>query len=1818
MPGFEDARRAYGDARIARDRAEESLRAAIADAKRAERAAAEGVRHEKRRRASQRPIAAEIKRALAAARRDMRAAERALTRAQRDFFAVAADPRRDIGKLPDTDPFLLFPLRLETRFKGDALLVRIYPDSLLSNSFEERLSQSELGNAKRYWIDDWRADGDEALRRAALAALVAAHGAGRARWIVKSFAPLNGADAPQKNDGAAVIVVLVETPLPAAERDGVADYIGRLWTAKKDPALMRAAEDFLDAKFGPARAAQIRKNLTPANLSDRPRADPPPSPPMRVAFLQFPPDPSTREAAWTAPPRAEPMPDRFVLVLKRGGLRREVLGEPVRAPLHTGFDPSGVTGAVKQSGATIEFPADTRWMADFDEAVKAGMAFRVPLDGEERASGFDRLYAIGLTLSEDAKSGKARLDRFVEHRLYSAAGFEIVPQGTPTNNTEEGDSGFSFAEDSDAVFDAIDGPGFFLETPERAHKSDGQWLAETIGLDMEIAKRILHAGGRDQAIVHAMNTALWPATIGHHLQSLLAPVLSRKTIARTRRFFIDHVSGAGRAPAIRIGRQPYGVLPVTAFDRTVWLRPEADHPQADRFLMEVKRLLDDMEGRFRKFAAGVAQAGGGDAPQQTLLDILGLHPASVEFHSRYGQSAAQIASLLGIGGLTWSSIAQGPSLQANLQAFLRRLGYVGDALPRVANIFFHAMQHVLDGGVVCAEPRKPGFETEHVSYLKWLVEAGGSSVEALRLQKDIPGGVPKALLYILLRHALLLAYSEAAGEAHLRLDGFDEGQLRLLLREEALPHVRRIRPAALASESRWEALYRIERKISGDEQVSVAEFLAKNIGALNETEALAEQLKALETLISGVRPQLERAFAEHIDLCAYRFDAWALAIPRIQLERMNERRGVYLGAYGWLEDVRPAGGGLVRARLGSEITALLDPEGRLAPLMVDPANGGLIQAPSLNQAVTGAILRNAYMAADSDAERESIGVNLSSERVRKALQLADGMRQGQRLNALLGYHFERGLHDRFAEAETDQFILDLRLALPLDSGRLNDTRAQPGEAGKVEARNVVDGLKLVEQMRRTGIRSYPFGLAIPASPISAAQRKVIESEAAKLEDLHDALGDLVLAEAVQQSVQGNFDRVASSLDAFAKGEAPPEPDVVRTPSTGVSILHRVAIHLDPDAAPDALPGASPRAIAEPAVNAWLAAALPLLARIGCQARWIDPASGLAHLADVTLDDLGLAPIDLAYVFEAEELSSFGALDDLVAERVVAANLGAFRTDAALDIRYMAPPTGGVSLFEAAALIRPLAALVKSARPLRPGDLMLEGEAALGVEDALTFDASGLDSGLATLEALIADMKDVESKAKAAQADAETTHQSAVAAVDALVAQACALARRSTAFGLPQSRPGRYRDAARRIFAGVMRSATGLADDWAARLAGCDGALAGLPGADDEDTIAILRRAETELPLTALSGATTPAQLEAAVRAASTALAARIAALQALAATQARSIDEVLTTLEAILSDARFATKVTTTALRAEIGAFVLEAEATVAAVREIAIKRAATAALKLTTAQNAAGEARVNLLDEAAKALFGEGFRIVPQFELPAQTRAEFDHALAAARAGETFKYLTDTLKTPFPLDEWLYGVARVREPMRHAETATILAEAFGVAMPRLEALQFPFRPGDSWLGLDFPKDYDIDRARLLYTAHFAAPPARAFRGLLIDEWTEVIPGIRREAGVGEENVHMQTTGVSFHFDRPNAEAPQSLLLVTPASWSGKWEWEDVTGALEWTFDLTRLRAVEPDKIHDPALSHLLPAAVMAAAAREVTISAVLAANVDVPKFLRE
>src|SRR5262249_46977809 len=153
----------------------------------------------------------------------------------------------------------------------------------------------------------------------------------------------------------------------------------------------------------------------------------------------------------------------------------------------------------------------------------------------------------------------------------------------------------------------------------------------------------------------------------------------------------------------------------------------------------------------------------------------------------------------------------------------------------------------------------------------------------------------------------------------------------------------------------------------------------------------------------------------------------------------------------------------------------------------------------------------------------------SSERVRLALGVFEGMREGQSLAALLGYQFERGLHDRH-DVEVDGFIYDLRKAFPLSSDRLSSTKTgATDELGRklsardVEARNVIDGLALVEHIRATSNSSYPFGVAgLPSAP--PAQRVAIDAEAARIANIADAVADVAMAESVHQVAQGNYDR----------------------------------------------------------------------------------------------------------------------------------------------------------------------------------------------------------------------------------------------------------------------------------------------------------------------------------------------------------------------------------------------------------------------------------------------------------------------------------------------------------------------------------------------------------------------------------------------------------------------------------------------------------------------------------------------------------------------
>ena len=83
-----------------------------------------------------------------------------------------------------------------------------------------------------------------------------------------------------------------------------------------------------------------------------------------------------------------------------------------------------------------------------------------------------------------------------------------------------------------------------------------------------------------------MHTVLWPATWGYFLSQMLGVggvnenPLTDDDIAWVRIALIEHVRAAGPLPAVRVGKQPYGVLPVTSLD--AWKPSAAQAPEAGR------------------------------------------------------------------------------------------------------------------------------------------------------------------------------------------------------------------------------------------------------------------------------------------------------------------------------------------------------------------------------------------------------------------------------------------------------------------------------------------------------------------------------------------------------------------------------------------------------------------------------------------------------------------------------------------------------------------------------------------------------------------------------------------------------------------------------------------------------------------------------------------------------------------------------------------------------------------------------------------------------------------------------------------------------------------------------------------------------------------------------------------------------------------------------------------------------------------------------------------------------------------------------------
>ena len=1760
------------------------------------------------------------------------------------------DPRKGIGKLSTDSPLVLLPVRIETRFTnvGSAeqprhqLWVRIYPDDCSIDTFEDALSDAEVANAKLYWQGIWRAGGIEADERAAWRSLVSAHGSGRAGYILDNYQPANPNEKPLKaNPSDEILVIGTHTPLPAAEADAIGTYWQAIWVAGEDTVERQTAAEALTTAVGAGRAEALQSEYVPFNLADIPTAPATRASVARsTAFVVFPPDPPAKQWSWSQAPQVKQLPERFVVLGYSGETQTlEAVGSPVKTPLHVGPDPSVEPHeTIHPEGEELVVPEELRWLVDFDAAVAVGMGIAIDIDPEQARAGFDRLVVFGVQLEPSAAQGRQALEELLQHHHAGLGGLEILPQGTPTHNTTGKSSGYGRGDDSDteASFDDRQAMPLFAPTSEPLGKRDGQVLSEALGIDPAILQGVHGAGGEDQLCARAMQCALWPATGGYWMDKMLTPTFGDEIVAQARWFFANHVRGRGAVPALRIGGQPYGIMPTTAFSRISWLsepREELSAGEARPFMAGLLRLLREIDGDWKTMAEGAAYVGKPGDAHQTLLDVVGLQSGSVEYRWRYSESLTEIYNIINLWGLGpdfWQAL-EALALQASGEELLARLGYSG-AMPEIIDHAFlndsGLIENLIDDHPLSETEPIRAYTEDNRNYMTWLIDAANTSLDALREEQGFSGGrSPQMLLYLYLRQSLLMGYYDTSYELHRSAGFLSAAELAAMKPEPNFIHVEE---SASTSESRYAALYKTESRITSSPTLLVADYIAQHLEVLPEAAGLVEQLQALSALAEAPTAQLERLFAEHVDTCSYRFDAWLLGLVNVQLEAMRgssgassestgqeadtgtreqqqpppPQGGLYLGAYAWVEDLRPSETRLEPVQLSSELEPTFGAGAEQLLRYAD--NGGYLLAPSLTHARTAAVLRSGYLANATPENPETMAVNLSSDRVRVALSLLEGIRGGQSLGALLGYNFERGLHDDHDLAEVDKFIYPLRKAFPLVANSLASTSEPDVSIEAIEASNVLDGRKLANKIRESDQAGYPFGVKdLPEA--SVAEQEAIEAQANALLDAYDAVADLALAEGVHQAVQGNFERIGATLDAYASGAFPPDPEVVQTPTTGTGLTHRVALQLTPGLSAPA--GATPRALAEPALDAWLEEMLPEPGKVGCMVVWTDPVGGAPRSQEVTLHDLDLRPLDVLELVRPEDVQAMSELDDRILRHTLAAAKP--RPDTALEIHYRsAPAADKLSVFEASALIQSLRTLVQGARPLRATDALPPREATPEHDDAVFAERTRVAEPKAQLDTLWTEMNGFLSTLQSLLAKPQANRATLLAGVEGYLDETVELLARAASFGVPQSGWGFVYAWRRETLGELLTALAALVAGWEKRLSEFDAlvtAYDALPESTSEaDRFSALQAAEGLVALLLEPLPAEPATLRKALGEKRTALTTVRATYEAAATAPYTSFQEALSAVQALPSIAAY------NAAPLDLAPFEERALDVAAQLEGILGGHLATIDARREATQTqleahdaaAVAPAQVQALQEAAKALLGESFTLIPEFLPGSAQGTAWAAAVSAFSGGEPFEHLTETLGIDRPVQEWLCGAARVRSPLRTWETSAMLASVLGRPEPAILPIQLPFQAGEPWLAMQLPENFAIEGERLLYTAHYSTPFAAGAHqcGLLLDEWTEVIPSTTKEAGV------------TFNFDRPDNEPPQTILVVTPASVgavgaenTGGWQWEDLVGALNETLDLAKKRALEPAQIEPTPYARLLPATIMAVTLYGISITTALA-----------
>lgn len=475
----------------------------------------------------------------------------------------------------------------------------------------------------------------------------------------------------------------------------------------------------------------------------------------------------------------------------------------------------------------------TLWWLDYQRAVDVGLATEFPLSDAE-ADGLAVLVVVG--------GGSTAAAELIGAHLASGR-LAALAQGTPTN-TVHGEPTTDVGDDPDTWLGLLHGTA--------ADQPLTRGLLTAFGFDgAAIAGRPTMPGGDlDHATAgRAAVRGLWPLLWGRTLRDVVGAGRVEPDVAQWagRRLAVQ-----GPLPAIRVGEQPYGLLPASVFTR--WRADPADDPATTA-------LEDRILAWTTRWRAGAATHAALAEPEP-MLELLGRHAPSAHW---------KVRPVLDLATLQAAQFQQGLAL-SRLTDHDRGTALAWRGIPR-------PRAPIAAAGTARHLPGPPEDARDDPGLLDELLSM---HPEPLYYQQDWDLGLIGRLI-----RETMLAIRATVGRA--LLDWQDTGAIdpfRPIPLDDDYPQA-----VQNGDDPNLETI----RAASGE-----GGFVADRFDRVRD--GLRRLIEVYATDPEGT----VRAVKATLDTASFRVDPWLTGVATRRLERFAAAGAPFLlGAYGWVDEPRP-------------------------------------------------------------------------------------------------------------------------------------------------------------------------------------------------------------------------------------------------------------------------------------------------------------------------------------------------------------------------------------------------------------------------------------------------------------------------------------------------------------------------------------------------------------------------------------------------------------------------------------------------------------------------------------------------------------------------------------------------------------------------------------------------------------------------------------------------------------------------------------------------------------------------------------------------